>query len=107
MRLRLGVPILLAMVSVATIPAAAHRSGCHRWHSCPSDHGTYVCGDLGYCSQCADNQYCEAGQPRRTPATSKKPTTQQEKAKVCDAEAVRQGLTGNERRAFVTACLRR
>lgn len=26
----------------------AHRSGCHRWHSCPSDSGSYTCGDLGY-----------------------------------------------------------
>jgi hypothetical protein len=26
----------------------AHRSGCHRWHSCPSDSGSYGCGDLGY-----------------------------------------------------------
>jgi len=32
------------------IPASsyAHRSGCHRWHSCPSDTGSYICGDLGY-----------------------------------------------------------
>ncbi len=44
--------------------ASAHRSGCHRWHSCPSDRGTYICGDLGYCSQCPDNQYCAGGQPR-------------------------------------------
>ena len=29
-----------------------HRSGCHRYHSCPSDNGSYVCGDLGYDSQC-------------------------------------------------------
>jgi len=28
--------------------AEAHQSGCHRWHSCPSDTGSYVCGDLGY-----------------------------------------------------------
>jgi hypothetical protein len=28
----------------------AHQSGCHRWHSCPSDTGSYICGDLGYCS---------------------------------------------------------
>ncbi len=21
--------------------ASSHRSGCHRWHSCPSDRGTY------------------------------------------------------------------
>ncbi len=40
------------------ISAEAHRSGCHRWHSCPSDRGTYICGDLGYCSGCPDNQYC-------------------------------------------------
>jgi len=30
----------------------AHRSGCHRYHSCPSDTGSYVCGDLGNYSQC-------------------------------------------------------
>jgi len=24
-----------------TESASAHRSGCHRWHSCPSDHATY------------------------------------------------------------------
>ncbi len=30
----------------------AHRDGCHRWHSCPSDSGSYVCGDLGYYSEC-------------------------------------------------------
>ncbi len=44
----------------------AHRSGCHRWHSCPSDRGTYVCGDKGYCSQCPDNKYCKDGKPRQT-----------------------------------------
>lgn len=33
-------------------PAQAHRDGCHRWHSCPSDSGSYVCGDLGYDSEC-------------------------------------------------------
>lgn len=33
-------------------PAQAHRDGCHRWHSCPSDSGSYVCGDLGYTSGC-------------------------------------------------------
>jgi hypothetical protein len=26
----------------------AHQDGCHRWHSCPSDTGSYTCGDLGY-----------------------------------------------------------
>lgn len=32
--------------------ALAHRSGCHRWHSCPSDRGTYTCGDTGNSSEC-------------------------------------------------------
>ena len=29
-------------------PTFAHQSGCHRWHSCPSDSGSYTCGDAGY-----------------------------------------------------------
>ena len=48
----------------------AHQSGCHRWHSCPSDHGTYECGDIGYCSQCPDNDYCENGAPRSSSGSS-------------------------------------
>ena len=40
--------LLITFVS----PAQAHRDGCHRWHSCPSDRGTYECGDLGYTSGC-------------------------------------------------------
>jgi hypothetical protein len=32
--------------SIATQPASAHRSGCHRWHSCPSDLYTYRWHDL-------------------------------------------------------------
>ncbi len=31
---------------------SGHRDGCHRWHSCPSDNGSYVCGDKGYDSEC-------------------------------------------------------
>ncbi len=60
---RIAVLVLAAVLGLA-IEADAHRSGCHRWHSCPSDTGSYTCGDLGYCSQCPDNQYCESGQPR-------------------------------------------
>jgi micrococcal nuclease len=52
--------------------AHAHRSGCHRWHSCPSDRGTYICGDTGHCSQCPDNRFCEDGRPRRARALEPK-----------------------------------
>src|SRR5437870_320105 len=43
----------------------AHQAGCHWLHSCPSDRGNYVCGDLGHCGECPDNQFCQAGQPRQ------------------------------------------
>jgi len=39
---------IFAVVICLPVFASAHRSGCHRWHSCPSDTGSYVCGDLGY-----------------------------------------------------------
>ena len=57
----------------------AHRSGCHRWHSCPSDRGAYICGDLGYCSQCRDNQFCASGQAKSTSSEqlSSAPTVKQ------------------------------
>jgi len=57
---------LIVFVILIFLPSIslAHPSGCHRWHSCPSDRETYICGDTGYCSQCPDNQYCENGKPR-------------------------------------------
>jgi endonuclease YncB( thermonuclease family) len=58
--------LTLIVIVLSTIQAQSHRSGCHRWHSCPPDTGSYVCGDLGYCSQCPDNQYCQGGKPRTT-----------------------------------------
>jgi len=36
---------LLIILSFSAASASAHRSGCHRWHTCPSDHGTYSVGD--------------------------------------------------------------
>ena len=66
--LRIALTGLLALLLAAPAEASelyAHRSGCHRWHSCPPDRGTYICGDTGHCSQCPDNQFCEGGRPRR------------------------------------------
>lgn len=51
----------LALFSFLVVPVSAHRSGCHSWHSCPSDSGSYICGDTGHCSACGDNQYCQNG----------------------------------------------
>lgn len=55
--------IFLLSLFILASSAYAHRSGCHRWHSCPSDRGTYICGDVGYCSGCPNNQYCKNGLP--------------------------------------------
>ena len=47
-------PVASAAPARAALAApTAHRDGCHRWHSCPSDHGTYVCGDTGHSNECS------------------------------------------------------
>ena len=61
---------LLAASPSMDFDAFGHQDGCHRWHSCPSDSGSYTCGDKGYCSECSDNQYCEAGKPRTSSSSS-------------------------------------
>jgi hypothetical protein len=60
-----GVLVLLTL-SVAQ----AHRSSCHRWHSCPSDTGSYVCGDRGYDTYCpkSGGPGLQQVQPPATPA---------------------------------------
>lgn len=40
--------LAIVLVVFFASTASAHRSGCHRWHSCPSDTGSYTCGDAGY-----------------------------------------------------------
>ena len=69
---------LLFAFALLVLPweASSHRSGCHRWHSCPSDRGTYVCGDTGHCSQCPDNQYCLNRNPRRVSEQDRSSKTQ-------------------------------
>lgn len=56
--------LMVVLVGGWLLPGAGHQDPCHRLHSCPSDHGTYVCGDTGRCDQCPDNLYCLAGKPR-------------------------------------------
>lgn len=65
--LLIAIILIASPMSLAT--ASAHRSGCHRWHSCPSDTGSYVCGDLGYTSGCGTDTYSEPAQVYTPPAT--------------------------------------
>lgn len=53
MKIRLFSTLILGIIFISVpLVTEAHRSGCHRWHSCPSDTGSYTCGDLGYTSGC-------------------------------------------------------
>jgi hypothetical protein len=75
LRLCLIAILLFMLVGSGIAMIEAHRSGCHRWHSCPSDHGTYICGDLGDCSQCPDNEYCLGDKAQATTKPPAKPAT--------------------------------
>ena len=63
-----GISLGLVLLVFAPILVDAHQSGCHRWHSCPSDSGSYICGDLGYYSQCPSTNY-----PKSEPKSEPKP----------------------------------
>ena len=56
--------LVLILGGIGILRVEAHQAPCHRLHSCPSDHHTYVCGDKGRCDQCPDNHWCLAGKPR-------------------------------------------
>lgn len=43
---------LLFVSALGVELASAHQSGCHAAHSCPSDTGSYVCGDTGNYNFC-------------------------------------------------------
>lgn len=55
--LLVGVIISITFFMSIDSVAFAHRSGCHRWHSCPSDSGSYSCGDTGYDNYCGYSTY--------------------------------------------------
>src|SRR5262245_51949807 len=52
--------LLLVLLTGMMVRSHAHQDPCHRLHSCPADHNSYVCGDKGRCDQCPDNQFCLA-----------------------------------------------
>jgi phosphatidylserine/phosphatidylglycerophosphate/cardiolipin synthase-like enzyme len=61
--------VAMILLEALIVASQAHQDPCHRLHSCPSDHHTYVCGDKGRCEQCPDNQYCLASKPRLMSST--------------------------------------
>ena len=69
------VGVMLGIIGWMAVPSA-HQAPCHRLHSCPSDHGTYVCGDKGRCDQCPDNEFCFGHKPRAATPSPTQPTPQ-------------------------------
>ncbi len=57
--------ILALILSIISLPNTTYalNSICQRVHSCPSDSGSYICGDLGFCALCPDNMHCKNGEP--------------------------------------------
>jgi hypothetical protein len=51
-------------LSFAATPASAHRSGCHRWHSCPSEHASYRWHGLLCVAPYADERKLDVPQAR-------------------------------------------
>lgn len=75
------IPILLSLMLIPPM-IDAHQDGCHRWHSCPSDSGSYVCGDLGYDSECRTATY------RSAPEYNYSMTVQTDKNSYTDDEKI-------------------
>jgi endonuclease YncB( thermonuclease family) len=71
----LTVTALIGMqLNIDNQKVSAHQSGCHRYHSCPSDTGSYVCGDLGNDSQCPQKHTSSSSKSSHENTKSKKDT---------------------------------
>jgi Staphylococcal nuclease homologue len=66
--------VAMAPLGARMVISHAHQDPCHRLHSCPSDHGTYVCGGKGRCDQCPDNEFCFGRKPRAATQSPTQPT---------------------------------
>lgn len=62
--------LLILLYSVSVSNVEAHRDGCHAAHSCPSDTGSYVCGDTGNSSQCGGSAPAAPIQQNTAPTTA-------------------------------------
>ena len=69
--------LLLVLVTMCVTRSftEGHQDGCQGRHGCPSDQGSYECGDTGHCSQCPNNRYCSAGERLHGSAAEHSATT--------------------------------
>lgn len=52
MKILFLLPIIVGLLFLVPQTSYEHRSGCHAAHSCPSDTGSYTCGDKGIDTYC-------------------------------------------------------
>ena len=52
-----AISLTVMQLSLGIGTSHAHQDPCHRRHSCPPDHASYVCGDKGRCDQCPDDEF--------------------------------------------------
>lgn len=71
----LGILLMTQSLSSQNTSLFGHRDGCHRWHSCPSDTGSYVCGDLGYDDECPKKSKSKKADGDKSKSETKKETT--------------------------------
>lgn len=81
--------ILVVLLVLAPTIVYAHQDGCHRWHSCPSDTGSYVCGDLGYYSECPNKPSKSTESSQSSESTKTQITSPQIQAKSNSASTVK------------------
>ncbi len=78
MKLFIILPLVLALFFFMPQISYEHQDGCHRWHSCPSDSGSYVCGDLGNDDECPIQNNVKTTDVSLTVQTDKKTYTEKE-----------------------------
>jgi endonuclease YncB( thermonuclease family) len=82
------------MIFPTFIPTQAHghRSGCHAAHSCPSDTGSYVCGDTGNDSQCPGNNSEDDDEPKKKKVNQNEDKSESDSTPTLPSETISEGI---------------
>jgi micrococcal nuclease len=83
-----GVALITQSLAVQNTPLFAHRDGCHRWHSCPSDNGSYVCGDLGHDDGCSKSSKSKKSDNDKVKTKSKKSSKSNDEAEYGESKDI-------------------
>jgi hypothetical protein len=85
--------ISIAIIPIYPMESLAYRDGCHRWHSYPSDDGSYVCGDLGHDDEGGDSEEDDTDDEEDAEAANDDPSNKDNDGKDNDNVNSREQLT--------------